>query len=280
MHDQAVVEKRGLTGFHLKLIAVTSMLLDHFGAAFLYKLIWASYMVTPQMADSAAWRDVLLVWVSQHLRMLWQVYDLLRLVGRLAFPIYCFLLVQGFLHTRSVKRYALRLGAFALISEIPFDLAFNNTLLSWSYNNVFFTLLIGLLVIWGVSKAEAFFGSMTQAGRSRILTGLGLTVSALVILACGMYLAERVFNTDYAAAGVVTIFVLYVLRRWKVPGYVVAVLALTALTTVTMELFALLTAPLLCFYRGRRGRSMKYFFYIFYPAHLLVLVGLRILVGI
>ena len=109
----------GLSGSTLKLIAIVTMFIDHLGVVAFETQI-SNYMVP---------------------------YYIMRLIGRLAFPIFCFLLVEGFFHTRDVKKYALRLLVFAFISEIPFDLAFNRQMFYWRHQNVFFTLFIGLLVI-------------------------------------------------------------------------------------------------------------------------------------
>ena len=100
----------GLSGSTLKLIAIVTMFIDHLGVVAFETQI-SNYMVP---------------------------YYIMRLIGRLAFPIFCFLLVEGFFHTRDVKKYALRLLVFAFISEIPFDLAFNRQLFYWRHQNVFF----------------------------------------------------------------------------------------------------------------------------------------------
>lgn len=118
----------GISGYWLKLIAVISMLIDHTSAVILEQI--------PGLENPAF---------------------LMRIIGRLAFPIYCFLLVEGFYHTRSRAKYAGRLFLFALISEVPFDLAFSRRMWDFSSNNVFFTLLFGLLVIWGVEGIKQKF---------------------------------------------------------------------------------------------------------------------------
>ena len=105
------------SGYDLKFIAVITMLIDHLGASLLWRYIDFIH----------AYSDDILM----------SLYTLMRYVGRMAFPIYCFLLVEGFLHTKSVFKYALRLGAFALISEVPFDLALNQSLWAPYSNNVF-----------------------------------------------------------------------------------------------------------------------------------------------
>lgn len=246
--------RRKITGFTLKWIAVVTMVLDHIGAVFLSDWLWAATHSTVV----PGWRGAALSWAGQHLALLWQVQTLLRLIGRLAFPLFCFLLVEGFCHTRNVKRYALRLGIFALLSEIPFDLAFSHGMLAVEKSNVFFTLLIGL-------GALCLLYAMQERGNS--LAGL-LTV-------CVAALAAELLHTDYGAAGVMCIVLLYFLREQPLTAYTLAVVVLTMGTGVWMELAALVMLPVLANYHGVRGRQKKYFFYAFYPLHLLGLVMLR-----
>ena len=118
--SEEISARKGISAATLKWIALITMTIDHFAASGLFSQL-AYGMVGWRLAD--------------------QLYMLLRIIGRLAFPIYCFLLAEGFRHTRSRERYALRLGLFALISEIPFDLAACHVVWDWNDQNVFFTLL-------------------------------------------------------------------------------------------------------------------------------------------
>ena len=121
-----------------------------------------------------------------------------RIIGRLAFPIYCFLLVEGAVHTRNMKKYILRMGIFALISEVPFDLAFYHRLVYMGHQNVFFTLGLGLLAIWFLEHPNE------QLDIPDVLYKL------LVIIAAG--LIAEFFNTDYGFTGIAVICIFYYLR--------------------------------------------------------------------
>ena len=124
----------GLTGNTLKLIAIFTMLIDHIGAAVIEAGILSSNDMARMMAILETERG-----------MQWYLADIvLRLIGRLAFPIFCFLLVEGFTHTGNEAKYARNLLLFALISEIPFDLAFFGRLFFPGAQNVYFTLFLGV----------------------------------------------------------------------------------------------------------------------------------------
>ena len=206
-----------LDSFQLKCIAIVSMALDHTGAVLYPSQIW------------------------------------LRCLGRIAFPIFCFLIVEGFFHTHDVRRYMGRLGVFALISEIPYDLAFRGVPLEYAHQNVFFTLLIGI-------------GMVVLLERNR-----EWPVKAVILL-LAMWLAVLI-RSDYNFRGVLLIFVFYIFHesRW---------LAVTAggfwnfLYQGVIQKYGVLSVLPLALYNGERGTKMKYFFYIFYPAHLLLLYGI------
>ena len=225
-----------LSGSGLKWFAMLTMLLDHIGAV----------LLEPHLAAPTAAA----------------VYLVLRCIGRMSFPIYCFLLAEGVRHTSHPRRYALRLLGFALLSEPAFNYA---TLGRWRdaghANNVLFTLLLGFLALQILRALQARFG---QAAPAATVLG-GAAAAALAFLA-------EFLGTDYGAAGVVTIVLLYILPPLfakRNVGYAAALLPLCL--TSFLEIFALPDVLLLDAYTGQRGRQNALFFYAFYPAHLLLL---------
>jgi hypothetical protein len=256
----------GVSGFTLKMVAVISMLIDHSAATILERILIAA-------------QEGQFAYVGEHWMGFYYFYVALRIIGRFAFPIYCYLIVEGFLHTRNVMKYAGRLFLFALLSEVPFDLAFNYSVWDFSYNNVYFTLFLGLAAIALVKLVN---DHMTWKGTSAVKNYLYLTLRCIIdmtIIFVFMAVAEFVLNTDYGAAGVAAIALLYLLRRFPKTSFALTVGLLAALCGV-IELAALFMVPLRASYNGTRGRQMKYFFYIFYPAHLLILVGICYLMGL
>lgn len=229
--------RKGISGSALKFIALVSMFIDHFAAVF-YAESWRA--LTPFFSQ--------------------EVYMLLRKVGRPAFPIYCFLLVEGYQHTRSVPKYLLRLFLFGVVSELPFDLAFRFSYMDWSYQNVFFTLFLGLLAIWlwDLCTKKDF----RSCGPWRILLG--------VLCVAGCALLGHFGQTDYGEHGVLFITALYLLRQWELPRDLVSAGVLYLASP--LEIYGFFDYLLFHFYDGRRGRQPKYLFYGFYPAHLLLLV--------
>ncbi|MCD8363915.1 MAG: conjugal transfer protein TraX [Lachnospiraceae bacterium] len=237
----------GISGSELKWIAVITMVIDHFGACILENSVLNVHGNSPLAGV-----------FSEQWDAIYSFDRILRCVGRVAFPLFCFLLVEGFFHTRDVKRYALRLGLFALISEIPFDLAVRGVPFAWSYQNVYFTLLIGLLTIWFMEEKKKQWW-LRMAG---------------FFIGCG---AAYLLHTDYDVFGVALIALLYLLREQRLVQSVGG-----ALVCLGEEWPAIFAFVLTYFYDGRRGRQSKWFFYWFYPAHLLLyyLIGAYLLPGI
>lgn len=270
---------KNLTGYHLKLIALITMLIDHIGAVLIWRVYVVSYHITATMQHSQAIADKIVVWVAQNQEVVYCVYEIMRYIGRMAFPIYCFLLVEGFLHTRSVAKYAGRLALFALISEIPFDLAIEGKWWTMEYSNVFFTLVLGLLAVWAMSYIEKFHEFWQEKGWDPIL-GWIMTLSAGLILIVGIGLfAEIVLHTDYGFGGIVAIVVIYLLRGQKELAFTAAVFALTVITD-DIEILAIMMLYPIMKYDGSRGKNMKYLFYVFYPAHLLFLAFICLVMGV
>ena len=236
---------RGLTGNELKLFAMAVMLIDHIACA------WSIEEVS----------------VGGYL--------LMRIIGRFAFPIFAYMIAVGARHTHDIKKYLLRLLAFALISEIPFDKAFGfageGRWIEPAYQNVFFTLFLGLL---SLALLQLF---QKKLGRFYMIP----SVAALLL----MMLAAEFLNTDYAGVGVLSIFLFYIGAKKKTSvralTYALAILVLAfdwkALVNFT-ELFALMALWPIMLHNGQRGRRMnKWVFYAFYPGHLLLLYLLHLL---
>lgn len=246
MEEAVIVEPKKyqiLSGGILKIIAIVVMLIDHIGASLVARLLRGGYFTGPDYIRYANY------------------YETLRTIGRIAFPIFCFLLVEGFLHTKNPKKYAIRLGIFAVVSEWPFDMAFFQQW-TYDYQNVFLTLLIGLLSIWAMDSLgkNKFFGEMKNSAKY-----LGLVILQIFIAFAGMATAFFL-KTDYNMYGVLVIIVLYIFRRERGFSALAGYLVLFKTDTMCFPGFFLTQ-----FYNGKRGIKLKYFFYLFYPVHLLIL---------
>lgn len=246
----------------LKLLALVTMFLDHVGAGLL-----EYFLVFTIPTDSAA---------RQYAEAADQI---LRTVGRLSFPIYCYLLLQGFIHTRNLARYAMRLFLFALLSEAPFDYLFFSKM-TMEHQNVFWTLLAGLLTLAAVRQCSR-----------RLKSPAVRRLCIAAVTAAGMA-AAGLLHTDYGYSGVLLIVVLYLLRRNRIlqcvlspalflASYFIGVpLGLQSLESVVGSLetegFCIAVFPLLYLCSGKRYiKGHKYFFYLFYPVHMLLLLLLR-----
>ncbi len=234
--------QKGFSGSTLKWIAIITMLIDHVGAAILTRIL-LNYPIAP-------WG----IMNPQQYEIVYNIMSTTRNIGRIAFPIFCFLLVEGFLRTRNVYKYMLRLSIFVVVAEIPFDLAFSARWMDWGYQSVMLTMLIGLVAMWGSSLVEQKYPD--KKWLHYIGFGICLAMGMLLAYAC---------KTDYAEKGVLSIMVMYFFRKDR------NLQLLAGAASFWWELEAVLAFPLIKLYNGKRGMKMKYFFYLFYPLHLLVI---------
>lgn len=223
--------KKGLSQEWLKGIACLTMLIDHVGAVFF-----------------------------------WQ-YRLLRVIGRLAFPIYCFLLAEGVAHTHSPVRYGLRLAVGAVLSEIFFDYLFYGGL-TMQHQSVMITLLLGfLMALW-----------MKKGGR------------VLPLLLC--FVAAELLGTDYGGWGIALIWLFVITRgaplRWleQLCGMAIIFWEMNSAKVwlggvgIPIQMFALLAMIPIMLYTGRKASSsrlLQWCFYLFYPLHLAVLLAIVVI---
>lgn len=237
---------RKLNAFTLKMIAIITMLIDHTAAVFNHKC-----QHTPGfqlVTGTPTWKWLRFIVTNPY-------YRTLRDIGRIAFPIFCFFIVEGFVHTRSRRKYILRLFLFGLISEIPFDLALAGKPFYWKHQNVMFEMCLGVIMLLVVEYLWY---------RDGLPNLLRLLLEGAVIAGC--LGAAYLLHLDYRWKGLFLILILYIFRHDRLLQC-----AAGAAAFIWYELTSIFSFPLLAFYNGHRGRPIKYFFYIFYPAHLLIL---------
>lgn len=247
---------RVLDGFTLKWIAVISMAIDHFGSIVMDGVL-APYRVNGAIRFTADMRFFI-----RSAPMIKQVCEAL---GSVAFPIFCFLLVEGFLHTRDRVRYGLRMGVFAIFSEVPFNLAHNGTIFYPGLQNVMCTLCIGIFLLLLI---DAIDQNRSRFSQPKIAVPALKAVS--VLAAMGL---SYLIRSEYVFLGILTIALLYLLRKnryWQLLGFAPLLVA---------SPWILLALPAVALYSGRRGRGSKYFFYVFYPAHFLLFAGIAYLLA-
>lgn len=217
---------------------MASMLCDHLAKIIIYPTIISTHSVN---------------WLSNNTVYL-RSYDILTLIGRISFPIFAFFIVEGFLHTSNLKKYLKRLLYLALISEIPYDLAMSGKVVNFQRQNVIWTLLIGLLIISIINHCVI--------NKSHVISSIFLTVLLLGIATFA--------KIDWGVfPGVSLIIIFYLLKDHPilklVSGYT---LLLPSLRFLSGSEFGFI---LLSMYNCQKGKSSKYFCYLFYPIHLLLL---------
>lgn len=211
-----------LNSYHLKIIALVTMVLDHTGALFFPEQDW------------------------------------IRIIGRIAFVIYTFMLVEGVYHTRNITNYIKKIFLWAILSEIPFDLAFSDKLLEFNHQNIFFSLLISIVGLYFIKKQKFFFNSL--------LIGMLCLIVAWLL------------KVDYSWYGVLIVLLFYFLRPyiiWKFAS--IEFVSLFASFSISgLQFFAFVGFIPIFLYNGKQGKKIGNIYYSFYALHLLILTSLKL----
>lgn len=227
-----------LSGASLKLIAIISMLIDHVNKALIYPNLISNY------------------------GFLTTISNLFDKIGRIAFPLFCFLLVEGYFKTRSRKKYLLNLLIFGVISEVPFDMFTTASFFNMNWNNVMFTLAFVLITIWSIDVLK-------EKIQKKALWYFVSFIIVSVMCALSMFLAF-----DYEHHAILIGYFFYLFR--DLPIFRV----LFGYASMFSEPWSLLGFGLTLTYNRQRGKQNKMLNYWFYPIHLLILGILRLYLGI
>ena len=215
-----------LSGTALKLIAMLSMVFDHVGDNFFPEQTW------------------------------------MRIIGRIAMPIFAFFVAEGFLHTHDRKKYLLRMGVFALVSELPFDLLTAGRL-EFGHQNVMCPFFLAILALLCFDTLMA-----KEQTRARMALAWGAMVAAIA--------AALLLKTDYNIYGVGLVFIFYLFRNKELWFRCVMGMIFHIVTrNMGIYIYGLLGFLPLFLYNGKKGRGLKWLFYVFYPGHMLLLYFLK-----
>ena len=222
-----------MSSFVLKIIAIITMFIDHIG-----------YGIFGQ-------------------------FSFLNYIGRIAFPIFAFQISEGYLHSKNLKKYFLRLFIFAIVSQIPF-MIFSKIFSNDFTLNIFFTLLLGLVSIYIYDKCKY------------------KTIG--IILAISIEFLANSMHCDYGFYGIAIIFLFYIFKNNILKSSIAFIIATTIKYLILMiksGFYNVYTHLLICtlipiifisLYNGKKGKDTKYFLYLFYPIHLLLIYGIHLFI--
>lgn len=229
---------KGLSGAQLKYIAFLSMLIDHVNKALIYPYLDGGFLL--------------------------KISNLFDILGRIAFPIFIFLLVEGFFQTKNRGKYFCTLLIFGIISEIPFDLFTTGTFFEQNWNNIMFTLAMVLAMLWIIDSLKEKMETFPKAA----WYGVSILIVAIFCLAA-MNLA-----VDYEHHAILIGYFFYIFRGK--PLFAIP----CSFLSMYKEPWALLGFALTLTYNGERGKQNKIFNYWFYPVHMLILGLLRLYLNV
>lgn len=225
------------TGAQLKYIAFISMLIDHVNNA----------LITPMLDGSG-----FLLYLS----------NIFSILGRIAFPIFVFFIVEGFFKTKNRGKYLLTLIVFGIISEVPFDMFTSKTFFNPYWNNMMFTLALCLISIWIIDVLKEKIKSKA----------LWYTVSIIIVIFS--VLSAMGLSLDYDYHAVVAAYIFYIFYDKPLIGAGLGYLS------IIKEIYSVFGFALTLTYNGKRGKQCKWINYLFYPVHIFILGILRFYLNI
>lgn len=241
-----------MSGFTIKLLAVLFMTIDH------------AFKLAPGLISKIPTFSIPLPGIT------FSFPQIISILGRISFPLFAFSVAQGCMHTRDFPKYLKRLFIFAVISELPFDFMFRGGFTVGS-QNVIWTFFFGVFAIFIYEKLKS----------TKILGLLAVLGIAALCYMC---------NTDYKSIGVILIFVIYAIKNKTLKfsmvfllicgyylyfrGFLNDILSGNITRIIGQSLYLgsmLVSIPIMALYNGKKGFGMKWFFYIYYPVHIIVL---------
>ena len=229
-----------LSGAWLKIVAMVSMLIDHINKALIYPILTSAHGFLPTLSN---------------------IFDK---IGRIAFPIFCFLLVEGFFKTHNRKKYLLNLLIFGVISEVPFDMCTTASFFDKNWNNIMFSLALVLVTIWVID--------ILKEKMKNLPTIVWLLVC--VVIVAPICLLSSILGLDYESYAILIGCFFYLFYNYRFLG------AALGFATMISQPWSILGFGLTMTYNGKRGRQIKMLSYWFYPVHLLIIGMIRMILKI
>ncbi len=221
-----------LNGAQLKYIAFLSMLIDHVNNG----------IVAPLLDGKGA-----LLYIS----------NIFSILGRIAFPIFIFFVVEGFFKTKNTKKYLINLILFGIIAEVPFDMFTSKVFYNPNWNNIMFTLALCLVTVWIIDELK---GKVKNKF-------LWYGISVVIVMAFG--LLAMLLSLDYDYHAIIIAYVFYIFYDRPVMSAAIGYIS------IIKELYSFLGFAMTITYNGKRGKQYKWFNYLFYPVHLLIIGIIR-----
>lgn len=240
-----------VTADGLKIFACVTMLIQTIGIAVVEKgIIHLDRYTQAELSEAMA--------ADAHLMMLAGIGSVMQLIGGLAIPIFAFLLVEGFFYTSDYKKYLLSIVLFALISEVPYDLAMSQKAVDWSSQNGMITLAVCLLML--------YFLRMVKTENS-----LACALIRILIVLCALVWVT-LFRAQYGLCMVLLTAVFYIFYTRNIWKTFLGILISLLYVTAPLSFYGIW-----CYNEKRNDKLPKYAYYAFYPLHLLVLGGISLL---